>query len=371
VPELVLLADQLLADVPGGTGRYTRQLGAALARTAPDGWTLSTVVTKHRDISAAVIPGAAQRMLPWPRRMLTAAWEKGVPLWPGGDSVHAPTPFAPPRATRGLVVTVHDTVPFTHPQTLTRRGASWHRRMIIRAAQRADAIVTPTEAVAAELSHYAPGPVSSHVIGHGVSAALVRPPAPEKAAAVARRLRLPPRYVLMIGTIEPRKGVDVLIAALARRPAPSIPLVLAGPRGWGDVDPVALAAGAGIENPLLLGELTDEELSVVLHGASMLVSPSMAEGFGLPLLEAMAAGVPVVHSDVPALVEVVGGTGIAVRRGDAFALAGAVRAVLDDPAATAARVVEAKSRAASFGWDDAAAKVWDLHRRNHQARDGR
>src|ERR1043165_1996600 len=136
----------------------------------PPGWTVVGVTAKHSDPGAATVPGLdGMRMMPLPRRALTLAWERGLRLWPGGDAVHAPTPFAPPppRRGRGLVVTVHDTVPFTHPETLTRRGAAWHQAMIMRAARQASAIVVPTAAVAAELSQYAPGPARVPVIGHG------------------------------------------------------------------------------------------------------------------------------------------------------------------------------------------------------------
>ncbi|MGH3811472.1 MAG: glycosyltransferase family 1 protein, partial [Pseudonocardiaceae bacterium] len=133
MPKLVVLLEQLLAPVPGGTGRYSRELAAALAATAPVGWTVGSAVARHADPTAAMIPRVeGPQVLPLPRRALVAAWESGVGLWPGGDTVHAPTPLAPPGPRRGcdLVVTVHDTVPWTHPDGLTRRGVSWHRRMI-------------------------------------------------------------------------------------------------------------------------------------------------------------------------------------------------------------------------------------------------
>lgn len=365
MPELVVLAEQLLAEVPGGTGRYTHDLTAALAATAPDGWTVATAVAWHRDTAAAAIPGVAgPRVLPLPRRALVAAWERGLGLWPGGDSVHAPTPFAPPRVPRGrgLVVTVHDTVPWTHPDTLTPRGAGWHRAAIARAARQATALVVPTAAVADELRWHAPGPAPVHVIGHGVAAAVTAPPGQER-AAVAQRLGLPERYVLAVGTVEPRKGLDVLVAAMALPAAPKLPLVVAGPPGWGGVDLVALAHRHGLPAGRVraLGRLTDPELSVTLHGATVLVAPSRAEGFGLPVLEAMAAGVPVVHSDAPALIEVAGGTGITVPRGDAAALAAGLRQVMDRPAVTAERVAAARVRAAGYSWQAAARATWQLH----------
>ncbi|MGH3755563.1 MAG: glycosyltransferase family 4 protein, partial [Pseudonocardiaceae bacterium] len=303
MPKLVVLLEQLLAPVPGGTGRYSRELAAALAATAPAGWTVGSAVARHADPTPAIIAGVeGPHVLPLPRRALIAAWESGVALWPGGDTVHAPTPLAPPGPRRGgnLVVTVHDTVPWTHPDGLTRRGAGWHRRMIGRAARRAGALVVPTAAVAQELPRHVPCLAPVHVVGAGVSPAVLS--AAAQAAEIATRLGLPRRYVLAVGTLEPRKGIDTLLAALALPDAPELPVVLAGQPGWGRVDPAALARQFGLDpgRVQVLGRISDPELAVVLRHAAVLAAPSRAEGFGLPVLEAMAAGVPVVHSDAPA-----------------------------------------------------------------------
>jgi glycosyltransferase involved in cell wall biosynthesis len=373
VPELVVLVEQLLAPVPGGTGRYTRELASALAATAPAEWIVSSAVARHSDPSAAVIPGVdGPRVLPLPPKALTYAWERGWRFWPGGDAVHAPTPWAPARAKRGrgLVVTVHDTVPWTHPDTLTRRGAHWHRKVISRAMYQADAIIVPTSAVAAELTQHAPGTARVHVIGHGVPAALAEPPDRDTSFRVRGRLRLPDRYLLAVGTVEPRKGLDVLVDALSRPMAPELPLVVAGPPGWGGVDLVDLARKRGLspDRLILLGKVTDAELAVLLHGAAALVVPSLAEGFGLPLLEAMAVGIPVVHSDAPALIEVAAGAGFLARRQDPVALASALRNVFADPARTQAKVAAARRRAAAYTWERAAQLVWNVHLELHQNR---
>lgn len=352
MPELVVLAEQLLAPVPGGTGRYTAELLRALAETAPPGWTVSSVVARHADIEAAVVEGVeGPRVLPVPPRALIAAWQLGLPWWPGGDAVHAPTPLAPARVPKGrtLSVAVHDTVPWTHPETLTPRGVAWHQAVIARAARRATALTVPTQAVADELAGLVPVSVPLRVIPHGV-----RPP------AMYDEVALPERYVLAIGTIEPRKGIDVLIDAVGRI---GVPLVLAGQPGWGGIDPGALAREHGAD-VRLLGKVTDAELAYVLKGASVLAMPSRAEGFGLPLIEAMAAGVPVVHSDVPALAEVAGGAGIVVPVGDAQALAYALKDVVETPGRAAALRDGGLSRSSEFTWKRAASAVWGLHLRD-------
>lgn len=376
VPELVVIADQLFAPVPGGTGRYTAELLRALAQTAPRDWSVTSVVShrSERDtVRSAVIPGVdGPRVLPVPRRALIAMWQAGVPYWPGGDAVHAPTPLAPPRTpTVGryrnatLAVTVHDTVAWSHPHTLTPRGVRWHKSMITRAMRRADAVVVPTQAVADELAELALGGHDLRVIAHGVADVFTAAEDADLRVDVAH-LDLPGRYVLAVGTLEPRKGLDVLIEAIAllRRAIPSAPdLLLAGQQGWGGLDPLALAAEHGLPTGAVrvLGKMPDRELAAVLRRAAALAAPSHAEGFGLPVLEGMAAGVPVVHSDAPALVEVAGGAGVAVRRGDAEALAMALRDLLADPVLSARLADAGRRRAADFSWRKAAEAVWPLH----------
>jgi glycosyltransferase involved in cell wall biosynthesis len=319
-----VLTEQLLAPVPGGTGRYTAELFKALTETAPRGWTVVGAATKPHEL--------ATKRLRQPRKALIAAWERGLP--PNlGPHVHAPTPLAPPK---GAVVTVHDTVPWTHPETLTPRGVAWHRKVITRAAHHAKAIVVPTETVRNELAVHAPGPVPVHVVPNGVTRL------PEEETQV------PERYVLAIGTIEPRKGFDLLVKATEEL---QVPLVVAGPQGWGNVDLRA-------PHVQLLGKVTDAELGYVLKHATVLAAPSYAEGFGLPVVEAMAAGVPVVHSDAPALVEVAGGAGTVFARGDVASLTRSLRAVLADPGHTVAAGLR---RAEAFTWEKAAQAVWRLH----------
>lgn len=371
MPKLVVLLEQLLAPVPGGTGRYSRELTAALAATAPAGWTVGSVLARHADPTPAIIPGVeGPHMLPLPRRALVAAWDTGIPLWPGGDAVHAPTPLAPPAPARGreLVITVHDTVPWTHPGTLTWRGLNWHRRMIGRAARRANALVVPTAAVRDDLPRHVSCQAQLHVVGEGVSAAVSR--VPEDSDGIATRLALPSRYVLAIGTLEPRKGIDTLLVALAAPGAPDVPVVLAGQPGWKALDPTELARRAGLDpaRVRMLGRITDPELAVVLHRAAVLAAPSLAEGFGLPVLEAMAAGVPVVHSDAPALVEVAGGAGITVPRGDWAALATALRTVLFDHDKAQGMIAAGRRRAELFSWERAAHQVWSVHLDLHRTR---
>lgn len=362
------LVEQLLAPVPGGTGRYSAELAAALARRAGPGDEVTGWCAWRAGPANAAVPGVAGPFaLPLPRRALAAAWGRGVGPAPSGiDLVHAPTLLVPPaRPGIPLVVTVHDAVPWTHPETLTAHGASWHQQMGRRVARHADAVIVPTQAVAGEIAErIGIRPDRLHVIGEGVSSAvtLVGPDADDRAA----RLGLPPGgYLLTLATLEPRKGLDVALAALADPASPRLPLLLVGPQGWGNLDPRAEAARLGLEpaRVRVLGRLTDADLAVVLSRATVLVMPSRAEGFGLPVLEAMAAGVPVVVADVPALLEVGGEVVARFPVGDAAALAAVLARLAGDAALRRAMSAAGRTRAARFTWNDVADRCWALYRR--------
>ena len=354
-----VVLEQCVAPVPGGTGRYSREVARALAATGPPGASVRGVTAYHRDVSRACVDGVRGPVrLPLPRRPLIAAWERGLPPLLSGDVVHAPTPLAPPRARR-LVVTVHDAVPWTHPETLTPRGVAWHRRVVLRAARTADLLVVPTAAVADDLSRVLPGSqVELRVVGEGVSPDLRLP---DDADDRARVLGLPEGgYLLSLATLEPRKGLDLALAALAHPAAPPLPLLVAGQPGWGGLDLEALAARLALApgRLRLLGRGTDADLAVLLDRAVALVAPSRAEGFGLPVLEAMSLGTPVVSSDVPALAEVGGGATLLVRCGQVDELAEALAAVASDPVLRADLSARGRARAGHYTWEGAAQALW-------------
>jgi glycosyltransferase involved in cell wall biosynthesis len=309
--------------------------------------------------------GGGPRRLPLPPRALAVAWERGTgPAPRGARVVHAPTLLLPPaRRHVPLVVTIHDAVPWTHPQTLTPRGVGFHRRMAERAAREAAAVVVPTHAVAAELARHLPlDPARLHVVPHGVSAAVSTVPA--DAEERARRLGLPAGgYLFTLATLEPRKGLDTAVRALADPAAPDLPLLVAGPPGWGDVDPLALARELALPagRVRLLGRLDDPSVAVALSRATALVAPSRAEGFGLPVLEAMAHGLPAVVTDVPALVETGGDAVVTVPVDQPAALAAALREVCTDPAVRERLAAAGRRRTGGFTWAAAAGSLWRIY----------
>jgi glycosyltransferase involved in cell wall biosynthesis len=372
-----VIVDQVVAPVPGGIGRYAEELTRQLVATAPAGCdveaVLSAVTPSELERVRTLLPGlGGLDRLALPRRELALAWQGGMAHGASQGMVHAPSVLAPlvkhdrfKEPGRQTVVTVHDTVPWTHPETLTPRGVHFHKAMVKRAYKYADAVVVPTHAVASALNSIHRFDERLRVIGGAPSGRLR---VPVDADLRAERLGLPDRYVLAVGTLEPRKGLRQLIEGMAHPDAPvDVPLVIAGPDGWGDVDVVEIAERAGLaqDRVRVLGRVDDADLAVAYDRATVFVFPSLAEGFGLPVIEAMSLGTPTIHSDDPAVREVASDAGVTValepRASYPERLAQAVFQVANDPLLAGQLAIAGPDRARMFDWRDSAAETWQLH----------
>ena len=265
------------------------------------------------------------------------------------DVVHAPSLAVPPTRLP-LVVTVNDVAFLHHPETFTRRGLHFHRRGLALARRHADVVVTPSAFTRAELVAEGFDPSAVFVAHHGVA----RVDAPDAATVDAHlaRLGVERPYVLAVGTIEPRKNLPVLVDALdqVRAQHPDVTLALAGPRGWLEVP--------GLDRPWVreLGAVDEAALDALYRGATVYAMPSRYEGFGLPVLEAMARGCAVVAAEAGSLPEIVGDAGLLVRPGRVADWAETLGALLADAPARARLVGRGDARAAAFTWAASAEK---------------
>lgn len=302
-------------------------------------------------------PMAAQGLRPiWQR------WDHPrLEAWTGPvDVVFGPNYLVPPTRRAAEVVTVHDLTCVRFPE-LCHGDTLQYPIMIRRALERGAWIHAVSAVVADEIrAHFAVDPDRVVVVPNGVDA----PPAADP--AVGHRLAGSPRYVLGLGTVEPRKSFPLLVRAFdaVAGADPDLRLVIAGPDGWGrdDLDE-AIAAARHRDRVVRLGWVDDETRAALVRGATVFAFPSRYEGFGLPPLEAMAAGTAVVSSSGGALAETVGDGGLLVAPDDLDALVDALRTVTGDEATRAELIDRGRVRAAAFSWDRAAAGVLDLLRR--------
>ena len=373
-----------------GVGRYVAGLAGALATLAgPEPEELVLVPFSWRgtrDLAAVAPAGPRVRCgrRRVPARLLQAAWSRlpWPPVeWLAGpvEVFHATNFVAPPARRAATLVTVHDLTYLRFPDMVTDASARY-RDLVPRALGRGAIVCTPTAAVAAEVAdEYGLPPDRLVVTPLGV-ADLWRHAAPPDPGWRAAR-GLPARYLLFVGTREPRKNLGTLLTrptgssslpppgSLGLETGPTVgegagrttaptsaathgipPLVLVGPPGWGE----ALdTAGLPPDAVRTLGYLPEPDLAGVVAGAAAVVVPSWYEGFGLPALEALACGTPVVAADLPAHREVLGDQAELVPPGDPGALAAALGRVLEDPGGEAARAAR-RTRAAGFTWETCA-----------------
>ncbi len=334
---------QLLQPVPGGIGRYVVHLAQNLPAAGVE------VLSFGAGAPSARVQGLIGDTidLGWPRGPLRyEIWHRArhpkvrLPV----DVVHAPSLAVPPTAGVPLAVTVHDVAFLREPEAFTQRGLTFHKRGLDLAHQEADVVITASRFARDELISFGFDRNRIHLAPHGV--ALRKP---ESDAAIDRRLervgvRAP--YVLAVGTIEPRKGLDILARAIAkaRVALPDLEAAIVGPNGWLTV--------SGLDGPGIhrLGTVDEPTLDALYRRALVCAVPSRYEGFGLPALEAMARGCPVVASNATSLPEVVGRAGVLLPVGAVDTWADAFVTLAEDPDRCAELAELGRERAAGFTW---------------------
>jgi glycosyltransferase involved in cell wall biosynthesis len=366
---VVLLAHRLARPHATGIGRYVAGLASALARVwSPEAFVLAAAA--EAEVAGWVPPGVAVARVPGPRRALLGAWTLlGRPsldtLSGRPRLVHVLSPFAPVPTAAPVVATVHDLMPYRWPAWYGRGERAGFVRAVERFCAEAAHLVAVSATVAAELAARGVEPDRITVVHPGVDAAFFAPD-PARTVAVCRANGVSPGgYLLAVGAVSSRKNAVVVVRALARlAPGERLPLLLAGPPGDGLDDLRAEAARLGVSSLVRhLGYVDAADLPPLVAGAAALVHPSREEGFGLPPLEAMAAGTPVVAADAASLPEVAGQAALLAPPDDPDAWAAAIAALRRDPELRARMVAAGRERAAGFTWERAAAATRAVYER--------
>jgi glycosyltransferase involved in cell wall biosynthesis len=358
-----------LAGERTGVGRFCAGLAGALARR--DDLELRSYAIARRAGRATARPagvlGLQVRTLGVPTRLANAIWARAElpPIeWLLGrvDVVHGTNYVVPPSLHAGRVVTVHDLTAVRYPELCVPASLAYPR-LVTRAVQRGCFVHVPSRFVSAEVIElFRVDPERVRVVPHGVDTPAS--PAPAPLSSVRRPRSRPAPYVLALGAVEPRKDLPTLVGAFAELASGhrDLELVVAGPDGWGTPAFAEAVARSGVASRIVrLGYLDEADRYVLLREASVLAYPSLYEGFGLPPLEAMAAGVPVVATRAGGVPEVVGDAAELVVPGDAAALARALARVIDDDDVRARLVASGRIRAAAFTWASAAASMMELY----------
>jgi glycosyltransferase involved in cell wall biosynthesis len=325
-----------------GIERYAVSLATALARRAPGDIVLFTRADAPPSLRQLPVE---QHASPFRHRLpMEQAWLPAAASRARVDLLHM-LAFPTPLAWRGpSAMTVHDATFWLHPETVSTGMRYYYGPLFRQALHRAAGVLTVSESAKADLvAALGLAPRQVHVTRNGVAPIFFEAAAPEGPRAP---------YLLAVGTLEPRKNLPQLLDAFRRlrRDGRDLQLVLVGRKGWADSLPVA-----ELEPYVrLTGPIPDPELAELYAGAACFVLPSIYEGFGLPLAEAMAAGTPAVASDIPALREVGGDAVRYAPPDDAAELAKAIGAALDRREESAEMAARARSRARWFTWEGCA-----------------
>ena len=282
----------------------------------------------------------------------------------GLDVFHAPHYTLPLGLSMRSVVTIHDVIHLKFPEYFTTLQRGYARLMIAHAAKASDAVIVDSEFAGRELLRSVSVPREKlHVIPLGVSGAYRPDPTGESVERFRRVYGISGPFLLYVGSLKPYKNVGLLITALAHAGREDVRLVCVGENVGADRDLAALTVRAGMQQRVVsLGWLPEDDVVAAYRAAAALVLPSLYEGFGLPVLEAMACGTPVISSHAASLPEVGGDAAISISPESEKELADAIRAVLDDRGLCAALREKGLRRAAEFTWQRCADTTLDVYR---------
>jgi len=349
---------------PVGAGRYTIDLARALGSLGDVEMNVWCRAGDGRRL-AAEIGTSGHLMAAAPRpRVSRLAWEQiSLPRLVdrlGVDVHHAPHYTMPERAKTPVVVTVHDLTFFDHPEWHERSKVLLFRRAISVAARKASVLVCVSATTAERLQEHTNPEGSVVVVPHGVDGAHFHPASAadaESDAAILKSLGVQSPYVCFVGTLEPRKAVPDLVRAFDKVASThkDLSLVIAGGRGWGgtQVDE-AISDAVHRDRILVTGYVPDVAVPVLMRRAAVVAYPALEEGFGLPALEALACGTPLVTTAGSVMAEVAGEAAQLVAAGDSDALADAICEAVDGGEAVSSRVAAGRLIAASHTWEQSA-----------------
>ena len=351
-----------------GVGHYAAALLEALLAADPE--LEVSLFAVGRQPAPVTTPGdgrATLRRLPVPARLVVVAWElarypRGEVLFGRAGAVHGTNFWVPPLSRPNGVVTVHDLTFLLYPEFCTPQVRRY-RWILPQVLKRCAVVLTPSETVAEQVSSELAFPRDRIVVTpEGVRRSALDPggrgtatPTSGPASSPAGPGRDGRSYLLFTGAREPRKNLDRLLRAFARVLDLDLDLVVAGPAGWGSGDLRARTVELGIaERVEFPGYVSDAALAALLAGARAFVFPSLYEGFGLPPLEAMAAGVPVVAARAGSLPEVLGDAAFWCDPLDVESIATAIRTAVTDNGLRARAVAAGHARVAGYDWAETA-----------------
>ncbi len=314
--------------------------------------------------------------LPTDRPAVRILWEQALlPLVArreGIDLLHNMAFVGPVASTCPFIVTVHDLSFLFYPHSFRPLRRSYLRLFARISVRRARRVIAVSESTKRDLVEtYGISPAKIDVVHNGVDGSF-QPLPSDQVAAFRRQKGLPDRFVLFVGTLEPRKNIVGLLDAYAKLPEGRPPLVLVGGKGWFYDEIFCRVEALGLNNEVrFAGFVPTEELPLWFNAADLFVYPSMYEGFGLPPLEAMACGTAVITSTTSSLPEVVGQAGQLVDPTDSDALAAAMSKVLGDRDLRREMEAAGLEQAAGFSWGEAARKTVDSYKRALTSWEGR